>query len=83
VANKIFEYPPDHIQSFDDYLDQTVEEREVLNEWVNFYYKKYPEVGLLVRAKEEATRGHDEDVFSEPGSKPHGGIMTGEIIFEQ
>lgn len=74
AANKVYEYPKDFIQSFDDYLDLTVPEREVVNGWVDFFYKKYPEVGLLVRVKDERFV-HPEDIFSEPGAHPSGGIM--------
>ena len=67
-------YPKDFTQSFDDYLDLSVTERETVNGWVEYFYKRYPEVGLLVRVKDD--RFVDpEDVFSAPGSQPSGGIM--------
>jgi hypothetical protein len=72
---KMFEYPPNFTQTFDDYLDLTQDERNTVNSWVDFYYKKYPEVGIVVRAKDE--RGvNPEDVFSAPGDPPNGGIFT-------
>lgn len=67
--NKIYEFPGDFVQSWDDYLDLSDGERKTVNDWVDFYYRKYPEVGLLVRSKAQAADA--EDVFSVPGSPPH------------
>lgn len=74
TANKVFLYPKEFTQTFDDYLDLSVEEREAVNGWVEYFYKRYPEVGLLVRVKDDKFV-HEEDVFSEPGTRPSGGIM--------
>jgi hypothetical protein len=41
---------------------------------VEYFYKRYPEVGLLVRVKDDRYV-HPEDIFSEPGAHPSGGIM--------
>lgn len=76
AAGKVFEQPPGHMQSFDDYLDLSDVERGRVNEWVDFFYSKYPEVGVLVRIK-DPRHTFPEDVFSKMGSPPHGGIMDG------
>jgi hypothetical protein len=75
ALGKVFEYPPNFVQSFDDYLDLSQAERSAVNGWVDFFYKKYPEVGIVVRARDE--RYVDpEDVFSAPGDPPKGGIFS-------
>ena len=75
AANTIFDYPKHFTQPFDDYLDMTDGERRTVSDWVDFYYRKYPEVGLLVRVVDDK-KTPKEDIFSAPGSPPHGGIFT-------
>jgi membrane-associated progesterone receptor component len=43
--------PKSKVQDFDDYEDFTNEQRDSLNDWVDYFYSKYPEVGLLVKIK--------------------------------
>lgn len=75
AADKLLGYPDSFVQSFDDFLDLTVKEREVVNGWVDYFYQKYSEVGIVVRVRDE--RYVDpEDIFSNPGDHPRGGILT-------
>lgn len=64
--------PNDQLQEFDDFLDFTPEQRDSLNDWVDYFYSKYPEVGLLVGSK--ASEPSKEDVFSRLGDHPSGGF---------
>lgn len=61
------------LQEFDDYLDFTSEQRDSLNDWVDYFYSKYPEVGLLVSSKE--AKSPKEDTFSKMGDHPMGGFQ--------
>lgn len=65
-------------QQFDDYLDFTSEQRDALNDWVEYFYSKYPEVGLLVSSKE--AKPPKGDIFSRVGDHPSGGFQD-HIVF--
>jgi membrane-associated progesterone receptor component len=48
--------PRSKVQDFDEYDDFTQEQRDSLNEWVDYFYSKYPEVGVLVKIKSKNSK---------------------------
>jgi len=50
---------PDELQSWDDLTDLSSQERAALNDWIEFFDRKYPRVGTLVQTKSYA--GSDQE----------------------
>ena len=73
AEHRVYDYPADMTQSWDDYLDLSQEDRKTVNEWVDYYYQKYPEVGILVKAH-DTRKVPEEDIFSKVGSAPNGAL---------
>ena len=48
--------PKSKVQDFEGYDDFTNEQRNSLNEWIDYFYLKYPEVGVLVEVKSENSK---------------------------
>ena len=70
--------PDASVQEFDDYLDFTPEQRDSLNEWVEYFYSKYPEVGVLV--KQYSPKDPEVDKNRRVGEYTYGEIQD-HIIF--
>lgn len=68
---KVFKYPKKIVQDYDHLTDLAPEERDRLNDWIEYYDRKYPIVGTLLPF--HLPDGYYSD--DEPGAPKGGGFL--------